>query len=116
MGLSHLPRGMRVFSRNMRTPARLVLAAAFTSMLLERPAVSAPRERPNGGLDGGASLGVISAELARSAFGLAPGAAIIGLMPASGSPSLGPAVAVRLAVRVALALGPNAAAWPYAES
>jgi hypothetical protein len=100
----------------MRTLARLVLAAALASMLLEKPALSAPRARPNSGLDAGSALGEISAEIARSAFGLAPGAAVIALLPAPGSPSLGPGVAVRLAVRVALALGPNVAAWPYAES
>ena len=100
----------------MRTTARLALLLVIASILRDRPAASAPRERPNSGLAPSASLGELSGELARAAVGLAPGAAIIGLAPAAGSPSLGPAIAVRLAVRVALALGPNAAAWPYAES
>ena len=101
---------------NMRTTARLVLLSAIASLHVATPAASAPRERPNDGLVKHSALGEISGEIARSAFGLAPGAAIIGLAPAPGSPSLGPGIAVRLAVRVALELGPSAAAWPYAES
>ena len=48
--------------------------------------------------------------------GLAPGAVVIGL-DATAPPNLGPpGLAVRLAVRVALALGGGAVAWPYTES
>jgi len=61
-------------------------------------------------------LSEMACDIGTRAAGLAPGAAVIGLAPVGGAPSLGPGIAVRLAVRVALALGARAAAWPYVES
>ena len=77
---------------------------------------SAGAERPACGADAGGTLTEMACEIGARAAGLAPGAAVIGLTPADGAPSLRPDLAVRLAVRVALALGSRAAAWPYVES
>ncbi|HEV8549573.1 MAG TPA: hypothetical protein VGQ57_11110, partial [Polyangiaceae bacterium] len=105
----------------MRTAARVTLFALASSLGLGTLRVTASAEparaandRPNGSDRGGPALREIGEEIARSAFGLAPGAAVIGLAPTT--PNLGPGIAVRLAVRVALALGNGAAAWPYVET
>jgi hypothetical protein len=77
-------------------------------------AAHAGAERPACGVGAGGMLTELACDVGTRAAGLAPGAAVIGLTP--GAPSIGPAIGVRLAVRVALALGPRAAAWPYVES
>jgi hypothetical protein len=62
------------------------------------------------------ALGAMACEMSRAVGSSAPDAVVVGIAPTS-SPTtpLKTSIAVALAVKVALALGPKASAWPIAE-
>jgi hypothetical protein len=73
-------------------------------------------ERPVCGAGPAGALTEMACDIRTHVAGLAPGAVVIGI-DATAPPSLGPpGIAVRLAVRVALALGGSAVSWPYTET
>lgn len=62
------------------------------------------------------SLSEVACALARELSASAPNAVVVGVVaPPSSAPPFQPAIAVNLAVKVALALGHGASAWPLAE-
>jgi hypothetical protein len=96
----------------MRSAVRLVLVFVLAAL----PGAAAPLGKPAGCEGDASTLGGIACETKRALGSEAPNAVVVGVAPTS-SPAtpLAPGVAVALAVRVALALGPGASAWPRAE-
>ena len=79
-------------------------------------AARAGAERPACGAGPAGTLTEMACDIRTHAAGLAPGAVVMGV-DATAPAQLGPpGIAVRLAVRVALALGGGAVAWPYTEN
>jgi hypothetical protein len=100
-------------STTMRASAWPFLAVIFAASS-SRAAPSASAEPPC--TSERSALAGLACELGRAVRAQAPNAVVVGLAPTlSPSTPLKPGVAVALAVKVALALGPAASAWPLAE-
>jgi hypothetical protein len=97
----------------MRASARLILAFILAAL----PSSAAPAAKAPPSCESEQSaFGGIACELSRALGTQAPNAVVVGLAPTlSPSTPLASGAAVALAVKVALALGPGASAWPLAE-
>jgi hypothetical protein len=92
--------------------ARLALAFGLATVPCGAAAVdqSAAACAPNG------ALSELACTLARAIARAAPNAVVVGVAtPSSSAASFKPAIAANLAVKVALALGQGASAWPFTE-